>query len=88
MCGGGKGQERREGKEEEEENGAFAFVNGKPETQKGRKEEAQDGGDGWTACCWSFFFSGIFYSGTFSITLLRLRGLNQSLQLFCLVAAS
>ncbi len=34
LCGGGKGQDWREGKEEEEENGAFAFVNGKPETEK------------------------------------------------------
>jgi hypothetical protein len=63
MCGGGKGQERREGKEEEEENGAFAFVNGKPETQK-RKEEAQDGGDGRRAAG-RFFFRGFSIRGRF-----------------------
>jgi hypothetical protein len=82
---GWKRTSRREGKEEEEENGAFAFVNGKPETQKGRKKPRTVVMDGvLLVVC----FSGIFYSGTLSITLLRLRGLNQSLQFFCLVAAS
>jgi hypothetical protein len=64
MCGGGKGQERREGKEEEEENGAFAFVNGKPETQKGRKEPRTVVMDGRRAAG-RFFFRGFSIRGRF-----------------------
>ncbi|WP_395230678.1 hypothetical protein, partial [Escherichia coli] len=64
-----------------------AFVNGKPETEKRRMKPRTVVMDG-VLLAGRFCFPGIFYSWTLSITLLRLRGLNQSLQLFCLVAAS
>ncbi len=96
MCGGGKGQDvvvwwwrrtrKKEGNEEEGEKGAFPFVNGKPETEKGGRKPRTVVMDGRRAACLLaghlLFLRGFSIRGPCRSLYYDFGALNQSLQLF------